>query len=955
VTGVLLTAALATALAAQPGERLVRRWTQADGLPSDMVTAVTQDSDGFLWIGTAAGLTRFDGQEFVQWDPELRRQVRWLAAGSDGRLVGALETGDAFERTAEGTRPLLGPDGAALSGVRHLDAAGDGTIWVAAAGQVLRLQGQRWDRPLVDYPELERGVRRVSPTSAGGAVLLTTDAAITVDPEGRVALLGETKWAYDAAVGEDGSVWVMEAHEIVQRWKDGEQSTLDKPYSGRVYSVARRGEVIWVGMDSGIAALRPDAPPEVLDGSIGLRVGGSLFVDREGSLWVASLHGLLQLPEPESQTWPLVDPAGLDTSSTRFLTRSGDRISVVTWSYSAWFDALGPTPAHTIDTDYIYKAPTCVDGDGVIWTLGRPTARERDGVDFLAFDGGEVRGYPADGAHGWADGCDTAPDGSVWFGTRGGTYQVIPGGEPIRRGAPPGNPHASPADRPSLVDRDGRLWVGAGGEVCHTPLPDLDWRCEAVPDGAVVHLTQLADGQIWAAGLTSAVSRRTPDGWERHPGSDSLASDWVMRLVPEDDGSVWILGPADLIRVQDRGDTWEVVERPGAWEGALVSKPADLLTTPDGARWIANNRGVTRLVSPAHPPQPPAVRLSAVRVDGVTVGAEGALVLPLHDSRVSLRFAALSYRAPDRLRYRYRLGPDEPWSEASRRADIELVALPGGEHRLEVTASLDGARWSEVPARVSLSVPTPWWRRPETMGLGAALLAALGYGAYRLRLAATLRVERLRTRVAMDLHDEMGSTLASIGMLAGMLSRGSVPEPHRPETAGEIARAAAEMSAGLSGIVWSLKPGSANLPALMAWLARRGRLLFPGIDGAPSFCLEQPSPVPAQSMDLKALRAVQLIAFEAMNNAHKHAGASAVTLRLSPEGGRWRLVIADDGAGFVPPQEGDGLGLMSMRTRAGDIDAELTIDTAPGRGTTVTLSFACRSRWWDDFTTEEGP
>jgi signal transduction histidine kinase len=325
------------------------------------------------------------------------------------------------------------------------------------------------------------------------------------------------------------------------------------------------------------------------------------------------------------------------------------------------------------------------------------------------------------------------------------------------------------------------------------------------------------------------------------------------------------------------------------------------------------------------------------RVDGRPVAIDRPLVLPFDRNRLELRFAALSYRDPSLIRLQVRSGPEAPWTDLRGGATFHWVDLPPGAYRAEVRASLDGAGWTPVPAVFAFRVAPPWWRRPWALALFAAAVAGALAGLHRARVAVALRLERQRTRIAMDLHDQMGSALGTIGVLSGVLAE-QEPAGERRRLAGEITATASELGAALSDIVWSLRPQPAALGELAARLAERGHRIFAG--GGVDFEAELPEDPPAAPLPLAVRRAVLSIGLEALHNAARHARARRVSLALAPAGGgRWLLTVRDDGVGLPDEPAAGGMGIANMRRRAAEIGARLECARTPEGGTAVRLSF----------------
>jgi signal transduction histidine kinase len=211
----------------------------------------------------------------------------------------------------------------------------------------------------------------------------------------------------------------------------------------------------------------------------------------------------------------------------------------------------------------------------------------------------------------------------------------------------------------------------------------------------------------------------------------------------------------------------------------MVSDAEDILEEASGDLWIATLAGVVHIPSEVRRAVPPvpAVELVDVLVDGEPLPRRQGVSLPYRRNRIELRFAGLSYRDPSLLRYQVRLRGDAPWRDASSRPYFQFVDLPPGKYHAEVRASLDGKEWSPLPARLTFAVLPPFWRTAWFLSVVALLLAAAAYALYRLRLAQLLRLERVRTRIAADLHDDIGASLSRIALQSELLRRGTAPIP----------------------------------------------------------------------------------------------------------------------------------------------------------------------------------
>jgi signal transduction histidine kinase len=233
----------------------------------------------------------------------------------------------------------------------------------------------------------------------------------------------------------------------------------------------------------------------------------------------------------------------------------------------------------------------------------------------------------------------------------------------------------------------------------------------------------------------------------------------------------------------------------------------------------------------------------------------------------------------------------------------------------------------------------PWYLQAWFFATAALALAGVLTLIYRLRVRTLLRLERQRTRIAMDLHDEVGSGLGTISVLAGIVSRPDLEPAKRNEFAARIATVSRELSQALGDIVWSLRPGSGTLDASWNQILDRARPLF--ASGVPQLDVTAPEAVPALPLSVVARRALFLIAIEALHNAARHSGATRVTLALQHAGSNWSLAVTDDGRGIAAPPSSArrGLGLDGMRARAADMGASISWEPPEGGGTRVVLRF----------------
>ena len=921
-------------------QRLIRFYDQQQGLAVPYVTGLAQDAAGFLWIGTVAGLVRYDGSDMRPWGrSELSGAVRELQGR--GRLVVVRDDRDAvYSVQPGGLVPLVGPDQRPVIGVTGMSIDDDGTLWLVWPDHLARrsVSGQ-WEAE--DPPPLEAGDQLQLIRTGRGVLLVGSQRRVwRRQADGRYERLFDIENPTDllirgpddfAVVGRVGAGLLR----LMQRYA-GATDVLLELRERRPYSVAERGGALWVSYDRGVAMLRPGEPAEIIEASRGVTGGGPLLIDREGSVWLGSPHGLLQFPEPETITWN--ESNGLPATNARHVVLEGGLVWVSTPSGLGGL-RVRSTPGPAFDAGIQVSGRICRTADKRLVasdSRGRWYMGEGEGWRTAQWSGGPI-----------AADCAASSRGVTWFATNQGLYRLPPGGSAPQR-------IRTPEQALTAVHEDstGRVWIGSGERVCRHGAPggrsltESGWACTNLAGaGAILDFIDAGDG-VWAATRNGAWVY-SGNGWRLVQSSFELPSRLINGFAPSPWGGIWVLSAGSVLRVIPEPATpqrWRVLERLSAWQGVQTEEGAGLFETSDGTVWLASSVGLTRIPIASRRIQrdPPLVEISNVMVNGLEVPVGEVHRLSVPDAVVELRFAVLTYRDRSRLQTQLQLSPESPWSPPSTGVpQFRLSQLAPGGYSAAVRASIDGERWSRPSAPVAFIVPAPWYRRPSLILLGALLLAGTLVLAHRTRTAVLLGLERQRTAIAMDLHDELGAGLGSIGILAGVASRPDVADGERRDFAQRIASTASELGGKLTDIVGALRSGRVTLGVLAADLAERAARLVPGPE--PSLEMDYPDHWPDGELDPAVRHDLRLIALEAVHNAVRHADAKTITLGIQPAGRHWRMWVKDDGIGFDPngdaAPKGTGLGQRALRRRAERIRASLKVDSSPGRGTTVEILF----------------
>lgn len=926
-------------------ERLQRRFGVDEGLPFSEIFSLAQDSRGFIWIATFGRLFRYDGIEMRPWPRSRPSALRgWVVAGPNAEVLVTDSLLRLYRVGPEDLQPLAGPGGSQpeVSWPPTWDRKGQ--LWIVSGGRIwIRSTAGGW----TEYPLAQVGSE--APYSVDsfedGSLLVTTTGGIwRLDAEGAAVRLASIPNVSRSLLRPDGSVAALMQDGRVLEIRDGVVREL---YDNdlRPISMVQRDSDLWVSYDGGLVRLRSGERPEWLGEAEDVPGGGVLMVDREGSLWLGTYRGLRQFPAPD---------AVASGPPARRLARTKEGIWIDTWQGLELIRRGGTIdrPERIPDTA---TSAICVGSDGALW------AGARD--HFLEQRGGRLIEHAQPGLR-WTRDCAEGRDGRVWMTTNVGLVAARPifgaadGPSLLHVPWPPGIT-GDTGGEVVLEEPGGRVWVAEDERICRSDAEKLlagdasAWSCETMEgSGGAADLERLSSGSLWAATLRGGVYRWSPerDRWEEIPGSRLLPTRLVRRLRPSASGGAWIISFGTIVRVVERpgeAEGWQIVERPAAWQGLMINDAEDILEEDSGDLWITTLAGVVHIpaVLRRSVPAPPPVELIDVLQDSTRLGAKDGLELPSNRNRIELRFAALSYRDPGRLRYQVRLHPEVVWSDATGPPSFRFVDLPPGTYHAEVRASLDGERWSETPAGLSFTVLPPFWRTWWFVSLAIAATTAAAYALYRYRVAQLIKLERVRTRIAADLHDDIGASLSRIAIQSELIRRPAALRPEESEQLlSDIGDSARSLVDSMSDIVWSIDPKRDDLASLVARVRQFALdMLEPlGI----SLCLSVSEDALSVRLAPEQRRDLYLFFKEAIHNIAKHAGCrnAAITLRL--EGGRLTVDVSDDGRGFdrskitaaLAPGSRGGHGLESMRARADRLGGSLSVASAPGGGTTLLLT-----------------
>ena len=370
-----------------------------------------------------------------------------------------------------------------------------------------------------------------------------------------------------------------------------------------------------------------------------------------------------------------------------------------------------------------------------------------------------------------------------------------------------------------------------------------------------------------------------------------------------------------------------------------------------GALWFGTLQGLSRFMPEEDRTlAPPTILISQVRIAGVQqtlsnlddTDASG-LVLSPERNQVQIDFVGLNFRVGETLQYQTKLeGADKTWGEPSLQRMVNYAQLAPGTYRFLVRAVTTDGTVSSHPASISFRILPPVWQRWWFLTLVGLWVFGLGYVAYKYRVKQLLELERVRTRIATDLHDDIGSSLSRMAILSEVLKQdGAVMPSASIERLSDIANSSRGLVDTMSDIVWSIDPRRDDLRNVILRVRQFASdvLETQGI----RWKLEAAPELDRIRLDPEQRRHLFLIFKEALTNIARHSGSRNVSLTINVTGDQLRAEICDDGNGFSPGSSvgskdaAGGHGLVNMRTRAAELGGHLEIDSIPGSGTKIVL------------------
>ena len=973
-----------------------RAWQTEDGLPEHTIVGLEQTPDGYLWVATHRSLSRFDGVRFQDFAPATPAspttdQIRAMLLDRRGRLWLARDGGTVVCVAAgEVTQVITLMETSPGAPARAMAEDAEGNIWISdSTGAVFRIQ----ERKVQAFGTAEGLVGQ-------GLCWLTTDAQgqFWFSQAGRVGVLRDGRFATlltldqpsaRIALARQGGVWVCAGLKLFHYQAGGElkavtelklEPGLTEVAVTALYEDKARG--LWLGTSSG-GLFRFD--------SQGLQSVGTshpniinISEDSEGNLWVGTRGGGLNRLSPRAVQllgpaaglpFAAVQSAGEDAAGTLWI--AGQNGALACRSNGVWSLLAS-------NSGWKGGAVTCVaaeTGGGVlIGTRDKGVFRHQNGA-FASLPLNQqlpnlsIRSlYPGSNGDLWI-GVSSAV---ARFQSRAGRLKHFP------------LPAGASDVRTIVQDASCDVWLGttSDGLLFRVHGEGLSNETTNVMQGPkhIRCLQITSDGSLWFGYAGQGL------GWLKHGrffqfrAGHGLWDEYISQILPDDQGRLWIAGNRGIFQVA-RSELEAVAAGRAARVRSVVFgrgegvpnlqatfgiSPA-AAQTRDGRLLLPMLTGLA-IIEPhvlRKNPRPPPVIVERLTVNGRMVAAYDipgghdatnepapvnlrALPAPLRlgpgVNELEFEFTALSLAAPENVTFRYQLeGLDTDWVDAGTVRVARYPNVPPGDYRFRVTACNHDGIWNDGGATVALTVTPHLWERTwfrvtifvagvYLFGGGLLLTVRRRYRRKLERLEQQQALERERTRIAQDLHDDLGAGLVEINFGSELAQDPALGPDEVREHTREIGTRAREMVTALDEIVWAVNPKHDSVSSLATYFCQFAQHFLKATSVR---ChLDVARDLPTAPLNAEQRHSLFLAFKEALSNVVQHSGAPDLRLAIAANDGTLTVTVSDNGCGLTPdaPRGGNGAdGLGNMQRRLQQLGGRCELTSGPGQGTTVTF------------------
>lgn len=908
------------------------------GLTQTVVNDIIQGPEGYIWIATEYGLNRFDGIDFKAFYRENGLNdnvVRSLLFDSNGRLwIGTGEGLNYMEEDSIYTYEELAPLENEV--VTSLFEDSNGDLWIGTDENGVWTFGS--NRSLIQNTTIhglannrvraiiEDDNKTIWVGTRGGLTSLQNGSFRSYHtedglPEERIR---------DLAIDKNGVLWIATREGLV-KFEDNKFEVYqekDGLISNRVKSISfDKEDNIWLGTENGVSIYEGNQFTNytALNG-LSSNFINTTFVDLEGNIWFGTQGGgtniflgdyLESYTSDEGLEADIVTGFTEDRQGDFWITTFNGGVARFDGSLFNWYNT-----SNGLGDNRGYSALVDSSGNVIIGT--------RDGVS--VWNGNRFRDldqnkFPYRIIRSMVD----LGNGKKWFTSEAGVI-YFDGEEYTQFTKEDGL--GDNIVKGSGVDREGNMWFATyGGITRYDGNEFINYSLEeGVPNNNVTDMVADVEGNVWVS-TYGGIARFDGNAFEPITSSDGLPADDCYFIYQTHDGYFWIGTGDGIIRFdyeiykeggRDRLNAFRVLNVNSGLVGRETNNGA-VFEDSSHNLWFGTTAGFSKFYPDRFKETEvaPVVHITGIKSSGTDYDIASALSFSHNRSFIEIDFVGLNFSAPDQVLYEFRIkGVDPDWQLTSER-NAKYPTLPAGIHKFEVRARNAGGVWSEERASITFEITAPFWLQWWFMLLVAFIIAGilfLIYNNYRVR--KLVEIERIRVRIASDLHDDVGASLTEIALQSDFLQATNVNEEFN-KSLKQIGRQSRHIVNSLDDIVWSIDARNDTLGDF----TDRVQDYINNVLGSKSMMINYDfDDLNMQNkLPVTLKENLYLIFKEAANNIAKYSNGDKVDILMNTSGSNYEFLIHDNGSkGKGTKKTGHGLRNMEMRAHRIGANIEFT-------------------------------
>ena len=958
---------------------LFTHYNTQNGLINNVIYSMAQDRHGFVWLGSDLGLTRFDGKVFYHKAiPEIYNNsafVEYIETTDKGNIVCTAAMQGIFEQLDDGSfNNYYRAKRIGRNMYSHIKQNLDGKLLIVSSRSLYRVEN---DTLFQFYDNgSDRRIFNTIDVDSDNAVWFGGIEGLGVmessGSEYKTVFIPELKDIYIVQIifDNEGILHVGTAQgyyriKFDEPYHNGSKYTITQPFENRIASFVNhlyidKEQNLWISTNNNGAYRTKDSDITLhLTTKNGLLSQAVMCVmqDREGNYWFGTNNGLSIVADFNSYMLAKDGKLFQDANSITL-----DAFGRIWMPGLASFCVYQNEQLHQLD---LKNTPfenggvqkIVIDNQSVMWlynppslfrislTESLPDLKKAEKVaDLSVYNSSRIMSIITD-------------KNGVWICV---SRKILHFNNNRLLPVTFNHPDSS-AIHPQVVvqDKFGYYWIGDYTYGLYRGIMTEDSKNRVVLDDIKVYksldrdssfvtawiqdLSVDNEGHLWEASLYTGAYRHTLDSTgvvssKLYSPENGLSSNMVTGIDCKKDGRIWLYtqnGICILTQDAEGGESFVYLNKKTGVDGepfSSIERGNQLFTLTDEALFVTSNK-----ISSYEKNNIPNVVITGLSVNGVDYTTQiykKTLSLGHAENNLAFEFASITFSRAEDIRFQYKLdGGNDDWSNLSDRGFVEYSALSHGKYTFKVRAAMeDGTIGEETSFTFKISpayYQTVWFYLLILM-----LISTVVYLFYKNRINHVIKTERMRSRIASDLHDDIGSTLSSI-FLMSEIAGSSDKQSRLAEALRIIGNNSRDILNSMDDIIWSVNPQDDSLTSLTV---RLREYAIPVCEAKNiTLCMNIEDTTNGLKLGMDERRNIFLIVKEAINNAVKHSGCTTLEVTFNVYHKQTEVSIIDNGRGFNPQSPSSRNGLVNMKRRAQQIESELTIRSEKDKGTSIKL------------------